>query len=135
MSVTFYAMRGKSICSAINEVNFSNVNARGIIDLLGLPDDRLYGRIDALCLPAYIRTGLYTIHNGAPRQKLVQPQRDGFAHEPRIVVDPVTKLPTISQGCRVIEMGNTDQRTVERLWALVHLMTSAIDIGADLAWG
>jgi hypothetical protein len=116
------------------EANFANVNAVALLALVGLPTEG-YGKVAHADIPAVLRAIMRVANRDDAREALVREPSVEFAHEPMVVDDPETGLPTITRGCRVIDCGNTDEQTMGRLLRLRAVLVAASEGGFDVHWG
>lgn len=118
------------VCEA-PEVNLANVNAAAILKILGVSGNS----VRAEDVSDLLRRILRAVNVDGVRADLVEEGREYDGHAPRVVLDLETGLPTISTGCRVINGGNTDEQTLDRLGRLQTLAVYAADHGYSVAWG
>lgn len=113
-------------------VNFANGNARGLIDLLRLPDDGyLSGSVSPQEVHRVLRTIMGALARPEVREGLLRPERT--ERHPRLWDDE--GVPTISPGVTVIWSGNTDDQTVRRLEAVRDVFAQAAEDGKGVRWG
>jgi len=106
--------------------NFSNVNARAILALLGMDSSDLCGSCDGATLRQRILTA-----RGSDRSSAL---RDGRELQPGHLGAGVVDGAIVRRGCRVIEGGNTDEQTMRRLAALESLAIFAQGNGWTISW-
>jgi hypothetical protein len=112
--------------------NFANGNARGLIDLLGLPDDGyLSGSVSPQEVHGVLRTIMGALARPKVREGLLRPQRT--EQNSRLWDDD--GVPTISPGVKVIWSGNTDDQTVRRLETVRDVFAQAAEKGTGVRWG
>ena len=123
------------------EVNFANVNARGVLDLLGIHDEYPCGQVEHDDL-AVLRRRIVTVLNlpAARRHLVEEPYELEPGHAGVVVVSgvgaPDGGVPRIERrGCRAVYFGNTDQQTVRRLRALDEVVRWAQEHGVGVSWG
>jgi len=116
------------------EVNFANGNARGVLGLLGLPTDDLFGSVEADEVPEILQRVLVASNRRDARAHLDTAPEDGRGPA-RVEMDPEMGLPRITTGARVIGFGNTDADTMRRLSALRTLFAKAREYGSGVSWG
>lgn len=100
-------------------VNLSNLNAGGLLRLLGLYGGELYGSLKVTEIPPVLRTILVTYNTVTLRAHLVEP----------------ASVERGSQGARVIEQGNADAQTLRRLARIRELLVWAIEHDHAVSWG
>lgn len=124
--------RGTENVSESPDPNFSNVNARGVLQLLGLDAEYLCGSCDG----ATLRQKILKARN-SDRSDLV---RDSFevqgGHAGTSVIKDRDGVPRIQRmGAHAIFGGNTDEQTLRRLSNLEELAVYAQDHDYKVTWG
>lgn len=101
-------------------VNLANLNARKIVDLLGLPDDNLTGSLEVSDLSTYRQRIIRALNMESDRSHLVADSTDEGG-------------PGTGQ-CRTIFFGNTDEQTRDRLERLLDLFKYAQERNLSVSW-
>ena len=125
---------GTEEASVLPVVNFSNTNARGVLEILGLGSE-LYGCVNVENIPDVLQRLVVVLNCRVERQHLIRSASDRWAYDPHVVTNCETGLPTISRGIRVIECSNTDAHNVRRLTAIQDLLVKAHEEGFKVCWG
>lgn len=116
------------------EANFSNSSTRDLLKLLGLPVNRdLWGEVEAGEL---LRRIIRAINSPRQRAGLVREASftpGGHGLQPIAQPNGVIKLQRIGAG--VFDGGNTDERTMMRLQALMEVALDAQEAGEMVVWG
>jgi hypothetical protein len=122
---------GTELASTAPTPNFSNVNARAVLRLLGLDSQYLMGSCDAATMLRVIflaRNG--DVSSARRDEEILEAGHAGVA------VMQVNGMPTIERrGPKTIMCGNTDEQTQRRLAALHELAAWAQENGHEIAWG
>lgn len=101
--------------SSLPQLNWSNVSARGVLELLGIQEGQeLGGALDPSEIPGVLQRILYCLNSSRSRSHLIQPLRE----EPKFV-----------------DFGNQDYQTVRRLRQLQELLSLAASEGYRVTWG
>ena len=116
------------------EINYSNLNARGVLGLLGQDVTSLEGSFDLAEIPAVMQRILFVVNRADVRAHLVYDAYEE-ADAPHIVLSVGSQAPRVAGGCRVIECGNTDAQTVRRLEQVRDLLSYACQHGLAVSWG
>ena len=134
MSVDFWHA---GLDSSEDTLNYANGNAHNVLKMVGLPTDNgLYGTLKAGDIPGVLQRLMLAINKPEARAHTVYDGFDSraFPHG-KIVHNADTGLPTITRGCRIIDMGNTDAATLRRLTGLRTFLAAAYEGGHDVHWG
>ena len=99
--------------STAPETNLANSNARGILDLIGLGDDRC-GCVATEDIPDVLRRIMGAMNRDSSRAHLITGMRDERG-DPRIVTDPDTGLPPSAVGAGSSSAG-TPMRRPSVVW-------------------
>lgn len=107
--------------STAPEVNWSSSNAGPIIRLLGLPSDEEgpWGELKVEEIPGVLQRIMVVLAKSREREHMIEEPSETRG----------------ARGARVIEFGNTDVSTVNRLRALRTLLSWAHERGFGVNWG
>jgi hypothetical protein len=120
--------------STAPEVNFSNVNAANVLDLLGLYNpEGPWGSLPVEEIPAVLQRCMAVLSRDSERAHLIENAHEEKGRR-RVAVND-DGMPEIRTGCRVIHCGNTDADTVRRVTAVQTLLAWAHERGLGVSWG
>ncbi|MFA5186572.1 MAG: hypothetical protein WC551_08870 [Patescibacteria group bacterium] len=111
---------GTEEVSTAPECNFANVNARAVLEALGISSPELYGEIKHEDLPSFIRKIIRVMNTQAVHGMTRETRESGG---------------TGTGHCRVIECGTSVERCTERLDQLLTLAKWAQENNLGISWG
>jgi len=101
-------------------LNLGNVNARSIIDLIGLPDDQLVGQVEGAEI-------------GTARQRILAARN--MTRKRRVALRDTIEYGGAGTGhCRVVECGYTDEQVLDRLSCLDAVLAWAQEHQMKVSW-
>lgn len=123
--------RGTREESTAPEVNFANVNARAVLQLLKFDTEDLCGATDGSTLRQRILMARNADRSSALREEVNL--KGGHAGTAVEVHDGVTTI--VRKGCAVFQPANTDEDTLRRLSFLENLAVFAQEHNFEVVWG
>lgn len=122
--------RGTREESTAPEVNFANVNARAVLQLLNLDTEDLCGSTDGATFRQRIFVAMNTDRSSALREEV-----NLLGGHAGTAVENVNGVPTIvRKGCAVFQPANTDADTLRRLAFLEKLAVFAQEHNFEVVW-
>lgn len=117
------------------EVNLANGNARNILDLMGYDPSDLWGHLEPEEVASFRQRIVMACNQDRSHLEVEPSSIPGGWAGTKVVTDE-NGMPRIQRmGPAIINMGNTDERTLERLEALTRLAIYAQEHNLGLAWG
>jgi len=128
-------MTDVDVCNAPT-LQFSNGTAAGLQRLLGIPFEE-WGDIPREEIPSFLRRFMLLLSDDSARAGVVEPPSDTRGKVTTKVTTNEDGLPEIvtQGGCRVINLGTSDEQTVRRLTALRELFVRAHRNDSGISWG
>jgi hypothetical protein len=122
---------GTQEVSVAPEANFANATARGVLALLGLDAEELYGE----ATPEQCRGILQRIMRLANTEGAVAGLDREATDERQTRIETVDGMPTFTQGPRMIGVPNTSADTLRRIEYLREIFSYGASHNTKVCWG